>query len=510
MTTKEIEKMFSEQIPPSHPNTEQYFREECITNRLLIYDGKKNRAVCTSCGCEWDIYPGEYSKMHGLKDTCPECGEVVTCVSAGIGRAKYEELHRLMTFASDGKSLWIVQNDIFVHFREFSKAQLGIHACEVFKINAEEQRHWRYRDGFWSGSAYWEEIKSFNPAPLPHAPYYGSKWRQHIFTEDIESIIENSDCRYLIGEDLYDQLSWASVATWIALQMKYPALELLRKGGFNKLAKSRLTNTGYSNYGNAINIRAKSIEKAIRLPKKWEKALRKAGISEKITSRELKEFQKADDSLRQAAVDNWDAYTKLITSWRSEEYMLEIRKRTTIEKYLYYMGGQSTHDPTMYVDYIENAYHLGWDLRRKSIMFPPNLKEAHDKAASLRDMEKNAERDMKIRMHAIDIDYQIHDLIAIPARCQQDLNNESSALHHCVKTYGDRVADGRTLIYFVRRVCLPDEPYYTLEINPDGHVVQCRGLKNCSMTPEVKEFRNGFEKAFKKTITKGAFTCQRA
>ena len=509
MTTQEIERMFK-QIPPSHPDTERYFRDECIVNRLLIYDGRKNKAVCTSCGCEWDTYPGEYSRMHGLKDTCPECGETLICVSVGKGRAKYEELHRLMTFASDGKNLWIVQNDILVHFREFAKAQLGIHACEVFKINAEEQKHWRYRDGFQSGSAYWEEIKSYNPAPLPHAPYYASKWDEHIFTEGIEEILENSDCRYLAGEDLNKQLEWPSVVTWIALQMKYPALELLRKGGFDKLARQRLTNTGYSNYMNAINIRAQSIEKALRLPKKWEKSLRRSGISEKITSRELKEFQMADDNLKQAAVDNWDAYTKLLSSWRSDEYQLTIRKHTTIEKYLYYMGGQATHDPTMYVDYIENAYLLGWDLRRKSILFPASLKEAHDKVVSLRDIEKNAERDMKIRMHAINIDFETHGLIAIPAMCQQDLNNESSALHHCVKTYGDRVAAGRTLIYFVRRASLPDEPYYTLEIKPDGHVVQCRGLKNCSMTPEVEAFRNGFEKTFQNMLKKGATACQTA
>ena len=509
MTTKEIEKMFAEQIPPSHPDTERYFREECIVNRLLIYDGRKNKAVCTCCGNEWDIYPGEYSRMHGLKDTCPECGEILICASAGRGRAKYEELHRLMTFASDGRSLWIVQNDIFVHFRDFAQAHLGIHACEVFKINAEEQKHWRYHNGVWGGGSYWEEMKSLNPAPLPHAPYYGSSWYQHIFIEDIEKILENSDCRYLIGEDLHRQLEWPSVATWLALQMKYPALELLRKGGFGKLAKGRLTNSGYSNYGNAINIRAKTIEKALRLPKKWEKALRRAGISETITSKELKEFQKADDKLKQAAIDSWDAYTKLITSWRMEEYILAIRKHTTVEKYLRYMKDQKTHEPTMFIDYIENAYLLGWDLRRKSILFPPDLRQAHDEATTLRDIEKNAEKDKRIRMHAIDIGYQVHDLMALPAMSQQELNNESSVLHHCVRTYGDRVADGKTLIYFVRRTSLPDEPYYTLEISPkDGHVVQCRGLKNCSMTAEVQEFKEGFEKAFIKMMKREDTLCR--
>ena len=506
MTVEEFREI-ARQIPPSHPDTERSFRDECIAHRFLIYDGKKNKAVCTNCGYEWDIAPREYSRMHGLKDVCPCCEAELVCVSAGRGRRSYEEQHRLMTFASDGKNLWIVQNDVLVSFVEFGEAQIYRSMSEVFKISADEQRHWRYSEGWWGSVARWDELKTFNPATLPHAMYYASKWSQHIFREGFEEILQNSDCRFLAGEDLEKALGWPSVATWIALQMRYPALELLRKGGYDKLARHRLT--GYGNYQNAINIRGTSIEEALRLPKKWTKALRRADISETITSKELKEFQKADDKLKQAAIDSWDAYTKLITSYRAEEYMLAIRKHTSIEKYLYYMGGQRTHDPTMFVDYIESAYLLGWDLRRKSVLFPPDLKRAHDEATALRDMEKNAEKDKKIRMHAIDIDYQIHNLIALPAMSQQELNNESSALSHCVKTYGDRVADGKTLIYFVRRAGLPDEPYYTLEISPkDGHVVQCRGLKNCSMTDEVREFKEGFEKAFMKIMKREDKACR--
>ena len=506
MTVEEFREI-ARQIPPSHPDTERSFRDECIAHKFLIYDGKKNKAVCTNCGYEWDIAPREYSRMHGLKDVCPCCEAELVCVSAGRGRRSYEEQHRLMTFASDGKNLWIVQNDILVSFVEFGAAQIYRSMSEVFKISADEQRHWRYSEGWWGSVARWDELKTFNPAPLPHAMYYASKWSQHIFREGFEEILQNSDCRFLAGEDLEKALGWPSVATWIALQMRYPALELLRKGGYDKLARHRLT--GYGNYQNAINIRGTSIEKALRLPKKWTKALRRAGISEEITAKELKEFQKADDKLKQAAIDSWDAYTKLITSYRAEEYMLAIRKHTSIEKYLYYMGGQRTHDPTMFVDYIESAYLLGWDLRRKSVLFPPDLKRAHDEATALRDMEKNAEKDKKIRMHAIDIDYQIHNLIALPAMSQQELNNESSALSHCVKTYGDRVADGKTLIYFVRRASLPDEPYYTLEIDPKkGKVVQCRGLRNCSMTDEVKEFKEGFEKTFMKMMKREDKACR--
>ena len=76
------------------------------------------------------------------------------------------------------------------------------------------------------------------------------------------------------------------------------------------------------------------------------------------------------------------------------------------------------------------------------------------------------------------------------AESQEDLNVESSVLGHCVRTYGDRVAEGKTIIYFIRRSEKPDEPYYTLEIRPEGEFVQCRGEHNCIMTPEVEAFKD--------------------
>ena len=76
------------------------------------------------------------------------------------------------------------------------------------------------------------------------------------------------------------------------------------------------------------------------------------------------------------------------------------------------------------------------------------------------------------------------------AHSQSDLNVESSVLSHCVRTYGDRVAAGDTVIYFIRKVIAPDEPYFTLEIRTDGRFVQCRGKHNCGMTPEVEAFKD--------------------
>ena len=42
------------------------------------------------------------------------------------------------------------------------------------------------------------------------------------------------------------------------------------------------------------------------------------------------------------------------------------------------------------------------------------------------------------------------------------------------------------MIFFIRQKAAPEKPYYTLEWH--GRVVQCRGFRNCEMTPEVKAF----------------------
>ena len=88
------------------------------------------------------------------------------------------------------------------------------------------------------------------------------------------------------------------------------------------------------------------------------------------------------------------------------------------------------------------------------------------------------------------MELETDSLVLKIAHSQSDLNVESSVLSHCVRTYGDRVAAGDTVIYFIRKVIAPDEPYFTLEIRTDGRFAQCRGKHNCGMTPEVEAFKD--------------------
>ena len=76
--------------------------------------------------------------------------------------------------------------------------------------------------------------------------------------------------------------------------------------------------------------------------------------------------------------------------------------------------------------------------------------------------------------------------IVCPKRANE-LVAEGRALHHCVGSYIDRVAEGRCLIVFVRRVEEPKKPYVTVEVR-DGKIAQIHGDHNSDPTEEVKKF----------------------
>ena len=69
-----------------------------------------------------------------------------------------------------------------------------------------------------------------------------------------------------------------------------------------------------------------------------------------------------------------------------------------------------------------------------------------------------------------------------------DFVTESSVLNHCVKTYVEKCAIGSTNIFGLRRKDEPDKPYFTVNIDNKGKLIQNRGKNNCPPPKEVSEF----------------------
>lgn len=71
-----------------------------------------------------------------------------------------------------------------------------------------------------------------------------------------------------------------------------------------------------------------------------------------------------------------------------------------------------------------------------------------------------------------------------------DLSVEGTTLHHCVKNYIDKVAEGKTNILFIRKTEELDKPFFTVEISNSGTIEQVHGFgnRNTNTEPALENF----------------------
>ncbi len=492
---KEMAEILKE-CPPSDPEMNEAIYYDIIREGYLLYDNKARKAACTRCGYVWDIAPGEYAGASHSADRCPMCESDLTCLSAGRGRMRFAEYHRVMSFAEKDGTLWAILNEIVPVFDNFGRPDLHSKIVAVYKLNAEEQRYWKLIEP-WSGEPYYTEPRRIS-VPAPPGSIYGwSKYDDHIYAKGLREMILRSDCKYLY-ESWMTEDPKMSMVSYMAAQLKYHSVELLRKAGFTSIANIKL-----KGYGGArcINWRADSLERIMKLPKRWIRFLREYNPS----VGELEVFQHMSEEERSAG--GWKIAVDIAHSYRDEKrYREVVEQYMPFDKWIKFACGQTAcwqgHLLGDYEDYMRIATSLGMDISKNRVRYPKDLKEAHDAVNARWKAEKNEEKEKAIAAKARLIsDYVRNDLMIIAATSQEDLNKESAGLCHCVKTYGNKIANGDCWIFFIRDIKDPERPYYTLETTTEGKMVQCRGLHNCSMTEEVKTFTETFVKDLQMQIS---------
>lgn len=77
--------------------------------------------------------------------------------------------------------------------------------------------------------------------------------------------------------------------------------------------------------------------------------------------------------------------------------------------------------------------------------------------------------------------------ISLP-QCEIDFINEGYELNHCASTYHDILCDGEALVFFLRDSSKPEEPLYTIEIDPKfTRIIQVSGKFNVDLNPYTDE-----------------------
>ena len=339
----------------------------------------------------------------------------------------------------------------------------------------------------------------YHPGALFGMACFSSEETGTVYLPGLEKTLHGTPWEYCALRQFYEQTGIPmQVSYYLKMYLRHPLLiERLTKAGFENIAADVIYRDGFSD---ALDEMQTKTHRILRVEKQDVPVLQeqKAGVSL------LKKYQAyvAIHLRGRGVLFQWQLHHKV------SEIPADIFQYLTAEKFVHYMEAQFPiycekrpanvyRDPTMetlvitYVDYLHMCRRQAYDMKEKSVLFPKNCAAAHDRETEriqkINDAQKNKAFGIAYADFARKAALSNEELQIVCPKRANDLVAEGRALHHCVGSYIDRVAEGRCLIVFVRRVEEPKKPYVTVEVR-DGKIAQIHGDHNSDPTEEVKKF----------------------
>jgi len=350
-------------------------------------------------------------------------------------------------------------------------------------------------------------VKGVRPRFTNYQYHFEGDTCGHLYCGNLGAVLMDTPWQYSqLGRFHQIDREPLEVLPYLKTYHKYPAIEYLVKLGLTKLAAQII----YEHNGaKVINEHGKDLRETLSVEPEDLPVLQKTNAN--VRQLELCQGLRRHGFRVDETLINWYQERGILTT---EDVLIPL-KFTTSLKLMRYVdeqqdqldGENSVHGSrrydrqgrvlSEYKDYLEMGTKLEYDFSDSFVLFPRNLREAHDQASALYDSRKKAIFDKAIReAHqglAALYRFTKGDFTIIPPKTANEIVAEGHALHHCAHTYVERVAKGRCIILFVRQKESLKEPYYTVEIQ-DGRIIQIHGMRHCAPTPEVKKFLAQWER----------------
>ena len=170
-----------------------------------------------------------------------------------------------------------------------------------------------------------------------------------------------------------------------------------------------------------------------------------------------------------------------------------VQIKNYLQRQKQYFDGSCRQALTTWQDYLAMAERLHYDTSDEIVYRVRKLRQRHDElvlqseAGSLEEQaEKMAAKYPHVDAICMELQnkyaYTDEEYTVIAPQNIFEIIKEGRMLHHCVgndgagERYYDRMERRESFIMFLRRTDEPEDPYYTLEIEPDGTVRQKRTL----------------------------------
>ena len=463
---------------------------------------KVRRFYCSACGGTVDA-PWKHNKT----ETCPLCGAVLKVSKTTCQRVQYE---RVSYFYRD-----------FDIKGRLALIMVTVNVKKVWR-NGSEDVTWSDPRRVLTSPLDWKWGKWATETFLYYNQYNGWSDRNsgHFQTAAGYIYLPDPD---VLKDTYYEDMLRPTVAiaergwriNYDHLLMKDGSIvanvyEMLARGGYQRLTRELVRGFYYDE--DRPNWKGKNADEVLgingqnraRLRKldggtrmiRWLKISDKCGY--KLTDEELAWLSKSLDESDVKKIMNHKHLPRM-GSTAIINYLRKQVKKGGIPRDYYRSSGQSA--VALWIDYLGMADGMKMDMSRESVYKPKNLKERHDELAAIiamREREKQAKADAaRLRKQAKAMEEKYPGVAPVCAKIKEiyewvgdeysvivpagawEIMQEGVLLGHCSareddNVYLERIEQETSYIMFLRKNGKKDSPWYTMEVEPGGNVIQLR------------------------------------
>lgn len=489
---------------PVLPRDLKGFIHREVMPQYIFYDYQRKapgHAYCTACRHEVSIAAAK----HNTSGLCPHCKKKITFKCRGRrGRVFDRETVQVLQKAEgNGLVLRIIKvyrsfadSDIPNHFEIWENARQFITLSSSGQCSVDAY-YYHYKAGY-----------DLTPWCNGYRPVF-DRWKYN-FTADMSGVLYQRNLSDTLKDTpwAYSQLeafsgiaSFSGVATFLSAYIKRPKIEHLIKMKLYRLV-SGIIYGGYSYSAlQAINFNGENMRAILGIDRPYFPLLRELNPSidqlhlirqllqadHKPSTEQIKWFIASKISNADAAKE-LPAHMSVHKLQRYVEQQFAPEDEAALKRVDYYKMNTLITD---YHDYLCMCKELQYEVKNSFILFPRELKAAHDSVAKTLKDKRTAEHEKAIAGSFDEwqkrYQYQSKELMMIPPHSAKEIVDEGAALHHCVRLYVKNVAEKKSVILFVRSVDEPDKSLCTVEVK-DGQVTQARGFDNEEPPAQITAF----------------------
>lgn len=489
---------------PVLPRDLKGFIHREVMPQYIFYDYQRKapgHAYCTACRHEVRIAAAK----HNTSGFCPRCKKKITFKCRGRrGRIFDRETVQVLQKAEgNGLVLRIIKvyrsfadSDIPNHFEIWENARQFITLSSSGQCSVDAY-YYHYKAGY-----------DLTPWCNGYRPVF-DRWKYN-FTADMSGVLYQRNLSDTLKDTpwAYSQLeafsgiaSFSGVATFLSAYIKRPKIEHLIKMKLYHLV-SGIIYGGYSYSAlQAINFNGENMRAILGIDRPYFPLLRELNpsIDQLHLIRQLlqADHKPSTEQIKwfiASKISNADAAKELLAHMsvhklqRYVEQQFAPEDEAALKRVDYYKMNTLITD---YHDYLCMCKELQYDVKNSFILFPRELKAAHDSVAKTLKDKRTAEHEKAIAGSFDEwqkrYQYQSKELMMIPPHSAKEIVDEGAALHHCVRLYVKNVAEKKSVILFVRSVDEPDKSLCTVEVK-DGQVTQARGFDNEEPPAQITAF----------------------